>query len=141
MKKTLNILLLILSIALAATLQSCDKHNINGDLDGMWQVMSVTVKEDGATVREFVPDQRYLCFQLHVCQLRSYGGQVEPSANLIYNGKTLTLDFPESEFGDRLPRLALWGIYSLRTTYTVETLTSSTLVLDSPTTRLTCRKF
>ncbi len=134
--------LLLLSVTCAlSTLISCDKRDINGDLDGMWQVMEVERTLTDGSVTSFVPDQKYICFQFHVCQLRSQGGQVEPTANLIYTGKTLTLDFPENKFGDRLRRMNLWGIYSLKTTYDVETLTKSTLVLRSSETRLVCRKF
>lgn len=133
--------LLLLTLILGLTLTSCDKRDINGDLDGMWQIMEVQHTLDDGTETSMVPDHKYLCFQFHVCQLRSQFGQVEPTANLIYTGDTVTIDFPEALFGDRLPRINLWGIYSFKTTYEVVTLTKSTLVLQSADTRLTCRKF
>ena len=49
MKMTNKIIVLLMTALLAVAAVSCRKRSINGDLDGMWQVMSIEYK-DGRTV-------------------------------------------------------------------------------------------
>ena len=49
MKMTNKILILLMAAVFALTVSSCRKRSINGDLDGMWQVMSIEYA-DGTVV-------------------------------------------------------------------------------------------
>lgn len=145
MKKIITIL--SLSLAAIFVLLSdggCQKHNINGDLDGMWQVMEVEeLGPEGEVQNTFAPVQHYICFQLHICQLRIATGAIGSpgTGNLTYQGNTISLSFPYATTEDEIRRLAQWGIFTTAPVFTVETLNGSTLVMHSEHSRLHCRKF
>jgi hypothetical protein len=50
---------------LLSTVFSCDKLPMNGDLDGMWQLMSVEMDGEVSDVKS---RKRYWSFQLHLVQ-------------------------------------------------------------------------
>lgn len=70
--KLRNILLLLLSVIVVASLTACDKESHNGRLDGMWQLMEVAAfQPDGSTLTTDVsPNHTYLSFQLDLAQIR-----------------------------------------------------------------------
>ena len=69
--KTIKSFLAVISIAIMGLMAgSCDKTPINGDLDGMWQLMRV---EDNGTTIDVAATQHYMCVQLHLIQLTQYG--------------------------------------------------------------------
>ncbi|MDE7160780.1 MAG: lipocalin-like domain-containing protein [Muribaculaceae bacterium] len=148
MKKTsiifsLSLALSLIFIALVGA-AGCQKHGINGDLDGMWQIMEVEqLGPEGEVEGSFAPDQRYICFQLHVCQLRLQSGPIGHlgAGNLTYSGNTVSLSFPYAETQEQIDRLTQWGIYSTAPVFTVEVLDRSTLVMSSSASRLICRRF
>lgn len=115
---------------------SCEKTPINGDLDGQWQVMSVTPEPTDRPIEE----RLYYCFSLHVCQLTYYGG-VFTSGNLRFDGKTIYLDFPYADSELSIRRLPQYGINENPITFNVEHLDKKSLILRHGDTVVTMRKF
>lgn len=133
---------LLMCIAAVSSLCSCQKKGINGELDGMWQVMDVEVLGAGDEPVVFHPDQHYYCFQLHVCQLRVRNGIMRGlTGNLAYDGKTVALDFPYADTPEQLSQLTEWGIYGDRQTFRMTRLDGHTLVMASEQAIVTCRRF
>lgn len=150
--KTIKSFLAVISIAIMGLMAgSCDKTPINGDLDGMWQLMRV---EDNGTTIDVAATQHYMCVQLHLIQLTQYGDvHTGIFCHFNHEGNTLRLyDFydrthyvdnqiAEEKMTDA-DKLSPWGIYLLDTTFQVNKLTSDALILQDPAGRvLTFRKF
>ena len=150
--KTLKSFLAIISIAIAGLVtDSCDKTPINGNLDGMWQLMRV---EDNGISTDVSTTQHYMCVQLHLIQLTKYGDfHTGIFCHFDHKGKTLRLyDFYDRTHyvGNNIKDEKLtdastlwpWGIYLLDTMFQVNKLTEDALILQDPTGRvLTFRKF
>lgn len=87
MKKIASLLI----ISLVFILSACHYHNINGDLDGHWHMISYE-QEDGTIVK---PDAVYLGIAMHTFNLRAPGTPRAPG-NMFYDAKakTLALEFP-----------------------------------------------
>lgn len=136
MKKMLSgrVAVILMAVMLMATVASCRKGGINGDLDGQWQVMSIEAVETGAVTE---PARLYYNLYLHTVNLTR--GTVAHSGNMTYDekGRQLTLEFPSSNVAD----LAPWGIYSRSTTFSVEQLDSESMVLLSAHSRIIFRKY
>lgn len=115
---------------------SCEKAPINGDLDGQWQVMSVTPEPTDKPIEE----RLYYCFYLHVCQLTYYDG-VFTEANMKFDGKTLYLDIPYADSEGNDIKLRQYGINENPITFTVEHLDKKSLILRHGDTVVTMRKF
>ncbi len=122
-------------ILLATTLTGCRKGSINGDLDGMWQILTIENLADGTT-EDIKDSQLYYCLYLHTANLTKRGG-VMFTANMTYEGDKLTPDFPTARPG----ALTEWGIKGTSVTFTIEHLTGSDLVMCSSDHRLTFRKY
>lgn len=120
-------------------LAGCNKHPVNGDLDGQWQVVNVT-PEPSVII---YPERLYMCFSLHVCQLMGSDLGHHDSANMIYNEdeRTLYLDFPYITTPESLARLAQYGIYSNPVTFDVELLSGNSLILRDGDVRVVLRRF
>lgn len=132
-----NNLLYIVSILLLLT--ACQKAPINGDLDGQWQIMSVSPEP----VEKPIPARLYYCFNLHTCQLTSYGEGVWTSGNFTFTDNLLTMEFPyiepTSELGQK--KLRQFGINTNPVTFTIKHLDKNSLILQNGETTVTLRKF
>lgn len=123
--------LLVAIVAITAT--GCHYHNINGDLDGQWQLMSITAP-DGT---EKAVASTYYAIQMHTVNLRPGG----TTGNLTYTKgqKTMAIEFP---LGAKLSR---WGLPDSPSTvtFTIIELTSDHLMMkvDNNNNTLTLRKF
>lgn len=115
---------------------SCQKAPINGDLDGQWQVMSVSPEPTESPIDE----QLYYCFYLHVCNLTFYGG-IFANGNMQFDGKTLYLDFPYITTSEHDNILRQYGINENPIIFTVEHLDKKSLILKHGDTTVTMRKF
>ncbi|MDE6825866.1 MAG: lipocalin-like domain-containing protein, partial [Paramuribaculum sp.] len=110
MKHSIQILLKaaasLLVAIVAATASGCHYHNINGDLDGQWQLMSIT-EPDGT---EKAVGNTYYAIQMHTVNLRPGG----TTGNLTYSKgqKTMAIEFPLDA------KLAHWGLPDSPTTVT-----------------------
>lgn len=111
MKKILAFLLVFVSMC---SFFSCQKAPINGDLDGQWEVTDVIV--DGDNLKD--ETRRFYNFYLHVCMLSYYGGTFT-FANMVYDGETLSLDFP-SPSEDETQALRNFGITTNPITFAVD---------------------
>lgn len=131
-----SMILAFLSTLLMLMIFSCQKSPINGDLDGQWQVMSITPEQEDTPIHE----RLYYCFNLHVCNLTFYGG-IFTSGNMQFNGKTLYLDFPYATSELSVRTLRQYGINSNPVTFTVEHLDKKSLIIKHGDTTVTMRKF
>ena len=121
-------------------LGGCRKAPINGKLDGQWQVMSIELISDGSVVSPTV--RSYIDINLHVVNLRNINQNLIPG-NLNYDKEAskLTLDFPYNTEGNGFLLLREWGIYQTPVTLDIVKLDGKQLVLRSPETIITCRRF
>lgn len=127
--------LLFIAIAL---LTSCQKSPINGDLDGQWQVMTVTPQP----AEEVTSERIYMCFSLHTCQLTYYGNGPWTSGNILkFADNTLALEFPYATSENSIALLRQYGINSNPVSFTIETLTKDRLILRDGDTVIELRKF
>lgn len=132
------IAMLMASAFFLASICSCQKSPINGDLDGQWQVLSV---EPLPVDPDPMFDTRlYYCFYMHVCQLSIPGG-VWIDGNMDYSGNQLSIDFPKLLNPLELNALSQYGINSNPVVFQVEYLDRKKLVLRDGETVVTLRKF
>lgn len=143
----------ILSI-LTVLLMSCDKMPMNGDLDGMWQLVSEQLDgESGQTDRK--PDRIYISFQLHTAQFDGHGKVGAYYSTFCHKGDTLRFQnicaksMNETKEDDNRPlteeeikaSMRDWGFVSLNPAFKVEMLNSKHMVLRSDFSTLRFRKF
>lgn len=133
----LTALVAIMSLLL---LGACRKAPINGKLDGQWQIMNIELTADGSDATPSV--RSYIDINLHVVNLRNINQNLV-AGNLSYDkdASKLTLDFPYNTEGDALLFLREWGIYQTPVTLDIVKLDGKQLVLRSPETIITCRRF
>lgn len=124
--------ILILSV-ITATLLSCDKVYINGDLDGMWQLQKVEFSDSAA-----YPQDIYYSFQRHLVQVsENYeeGLPLRYIGDLDYTGDTLRISgfrkFLEEEIVAGMNELERFFLYDTVTVFKVEVLDDSQLTLRS----------
>lgn len=148
MSQKLYLPLLLLALVLVG---SCDKTPINGDLDGMWQLMT---EEKGDTLLNVKDDGIYVNFYLHTVQLDGNGKSRQYYGVFNHHGDTIryttlchastyetSADDDVLVTEDELSDLAPWGIYSLEPVYAVLRLTDDRLTLQSDSSTLYFRKF
>lgn len=133
MKKSILLPLCIIAIICSLAASSCSKRGINGDLDGQWRILTI---EELATGTVTEPQNLFINLYLHTVNLTN--GPVARVGNMTYSGKQLTLEFP---YNTDNTSLNAWGIYNWQTTFTVEHLTGSSLVIASDAARITMSKF
>ena len=129
----------VLCILMLVFANGCGKNPINGDLDGQWQVMDIVPEAPETSVQ----GRLYMCFNLHVCQLTSYGSGAQAAGNLKFDSQnnTLSLDFPDIQSERGLNILKQYGIYSNPVTFEIEMLNSSNLILRDGDVLVVLRKF
>lgn len=135
--------LFIISIVLL--LAACDKVPINGNLDGMWQLMAIQDNAIGS-VSDVKSSRLYYSFQLHLVELNNneafahfshrndsivmydwcYGNSDGNSVNVKMTDATILNKF---------------GLYELRDSFMVEVLTHDKMQLRSRKATLSFRKF
>lgn len=134
--------ILILSV-ITATLLSCDKVYINGDLDGMWQLQKVEFSDSAA-----YPQDIYYSFQRHLVQVsENYeeGLPLRYIGDLDYTGDTLRISgfrkFLEEEIVAGMNELERFFLYDTVTVFKVEVLDDSQLTLRSNRALYTLKKW
>ena len=130
-------IILVLSITIiVALISGCHYHNINGDLDGQWQLTSI-IGEDN---KERHVGGVYYAIQMHTGNLRSLYGE-KTTGNLRYQkeASSLTIEFPLQA------DLSQWGLPNspCKVTFTIVELSTEYLIMnvDSNGNRLVRRKF
>jgi hypothetical protein len=125
MKKIYIFLLILL-----ASITSCQKASINGDLDGMWQLMKIEYKDQ--TFKS--PDQLYYCVQLHMVQFQ---GAAMCSGTFSHSGDSLRVVIRNHKAAD----VSAYGMNDTIQSFFIEKLSSEKMVLHSSFARLSFRKF
>lgn len=132
MKQQLYSVLFIVAAVFAVVFNSCEKGPTNGNLDNMWQVMTIENLADGVKTH---PEGMYYCIYREVIQLQFQGHKLQTGV-LEYKNGILTVDFPMAKPG----QLADWGIQGTSERFEVS-LGSSHMTLRSQTAVLELRKF
>ncbi len=149
---------ILFSLIVVLVLSACDKLPKNGDLDGMWQLM--TIEKTGMSPENVKSKKLYYSFQLDLVQFNDANTQSDRTAYYAYfnhKGDSLSLNTlckpctNESEDDDNVPFtqeeievqqvMASWGIYTLNPRFKVMKLDSDAMILQSEEVRLTFRKF
>lgn len=123
---------LLFTFFTAVILTGCTKGSINGELDGMWRIISIENLETGEISE---PDQHFYCFYLHTVNLTT--GPVFATANMTYSYPIIRLEFPLAASGS----LTEWGIYSNLTEFNILQLTKSDLIIQSDIVNICLKKF
>ena len=113
-----------------ASITSCQKASINGDLDGMWQLMKIEKKDKPAEV----PTQLYYCIQLHMVQLQ---GSKVCHGTFNYQNDSIHIVIRNCQIRD----VAAYGMNDTIQSFCIENLSSKQLTLNSTYARLQFRKF
>ena len=135
----------VIAVLLMTAFGSCRKAPINGKLDGQWQIKSVEWLEDGSDISPLL--RSYIDINLHVMQLRNVS--MSESAGSVYSGNmvydksasTITVHFPYNLEGTPLLALQAWGIYTNPVTFEIIKLDGKQLILKTPQTLVTCRRY
>lgn len=160
MKHTFHIIRLSFFILIAAfMLNSCDKVPMNGQLDGMWQIMTV---QTAAGTHDAKADCAYLSIQLHLCQwdqlskanqnghVRFYSHFRREGDNIIFYDfakpslHRSNLDDNEMLTNDEMETqklMGVWCVYHLNDSFHIRELNSENLVLEREDTVIHFRKF
>ena len=122
-------------------LAACDKLPMNGNLDGMWQLMAI---QDNTTsnVSDVKDSRLYYSFQLHLVQLNNG----EAYAYFSHRNDSIVMyDWCKGNLdNDKIidpSVLNKFGLYELRDSFKVEVLTSEKMQLRSRKATLSFRKF
>lgn len=150
----------IVSILFALCFVSCDKVPNNGDLDDMWQLMSI--EKDG-TVTNTKEQQLYWSIRANLVQLYYVEDGMRLFGHFKRTGSEMVIydlchesqhrnenDNDEWISYDERDILAKWGIFPerdsehaerLKQTYKIELLNSGSMILSSGNIKLILRKF
>lgn len=141
MKFLKYILPLILLTVVAGSFQSCRKRSPNGQLDGQWQIQTVEYKTTGEISSPY--PKHYICLNLHVVNLTITDSKKMVSGNMHYDKETATIafDFPDSEYKKPNAEPQSFGFMTPQVTFKVVELNGKKLVIESPETVVTCRRF
>lgn len=134
---------LILIFLSTVTLFACDKVYINGDLDGMWHLQSVSCEDS-----TIIPEAVYYSFQRHMTQISKHYDTELPLrflGNMRHANGTLTMwgfhIHPLETHAATPEELALFHLCSDSTTFRVITLNEKRLVLEERGRIFTLRKW
>ena len=127
-----------LFLLMAVLLCSCAKDDINGDLDGLWQLRTITYAAHDSTVQ--VQDSlRFMAVQLHLLELRN-NQKNGRFARFHHSGDSLTIEMIDSTVITKSWMLS-FGMDDVRQHFYVETLNRKHLVLRSSFAHLVFHKF
>lgn len=131
--------LFIIFIVLLFT--ACDKLPMNGNLDGMWQLMAIKDNVTGS-VSDVKSNRLYYSFQLYLVEL----GNAEFYAHFSHrNDSIIMYDWCDgTAINNKLTdatTLNKFGLYELKDSFKVEVLTNEKMQLRSRKATLNFRKF
>lgn len=132
--KSINILTFILLLNLFLT--GCQKESTNGELDGQWQIISVSP----AVTDPVISGNLYMNFYRSVCQLSFYDDAFAPGT-LEYNGSSLTLHFPYNDLNEVGDAFKEYGIYSNPVTFDVSFPSKHKMILKNQEATVYLRKY
>lgn len=130
---------IVLVVIVMVTAGGCNKVSHNGSIDGNWEIMNI---EDRSTGDNVVPDpRRFIAIQLRVMQLSSSGGLQTSYMTYDKKAETITCSFPYIKENQVESILAPYGIRTNPITFEVIKADRGSLVLRTPQTVITCRRF
>lgn len=123
-------------------LSSCEKLPLNGQLDGMWQLMKI--QRNGQESENTQEDRLYYSFQLNLMALQK-GGQIGYLGRFAHNLDSLTIyDFRQQSDNSVLAStsdLFPFGLNSTTEYFLIERLDNASLIIHSESVLLTFRRF
>lgn len=136
---------------LLLSLGACSKAPINGDLDGMWQLLEIEhFDSNGQTIETKYQKNLFWSFQLHLMQL----GHMEFYSRFNNTGSELRIynltfrsrnenasDNDDWLTEDDIPLVKRYGLYELDTHFQIERLDEDVMRLKSDSARLVFRKY
>lgn len=131
-------LLLIFAIAaMLIVLPACRRTSHNGKIDGQWKIQEITMNATGETI---YPADLHIDINLELLQLRGVGEPYHLTGVISYSkdDRTLGVDF---RFNPTLAELEPYGIYSNPVVFGIPVLTTKKLVLKTPESTITCKRF
>ena len=143
---------------LLSLMSACDKVPINGDLDGMWQIMTIQTP-DGT--RDVKSQRAYLAIQLHLsewdCGNKRYYAHFQHHGDSLFfydffhdsqhrskaddNERVTYEEMTKTDPSCEWPIMHVWGIHNLDARYRIRQLDSEHLTLERADTILSFRKF
>ena len=139
-------------MAMAMLFSTCDKVPINGDLDGMWQLMNIETPSqqvDAKQRRVYVSVQLHLTMWENKLSGDTYYAHFEHRGDSIrfYDFVHASLHQNASQDDERISAKEMsdgilddWGVHTLDARYRIDHLSESSLILHSNDTILTFRK-
>lgn len=123
---------------MALLLCGCAKEDINGDLDGLWQLRGITYLSNDSTV-DVQDSLRFMAVQLHLLELRN--NQINGRfARFNHSGDSLSIEMIDSTTLSKAWMLP-FGMNDVKQHFLVEKLDGKHLVLCSSFARLSFHKF
>ncbi len=134
---------LLLSMALALTLTACDKVDENGDLGGMWQLLSQTRRDAPDVAVRTADDRIFFSFRNELLKTQCMSENEYFLSLFRHHGDSIFLDSSYAVPGDSLVSPEALARYGVDATgrFRVESLTSERLVLSNAESVLTFRKY
>lgn len=134
---------LYFSIIVCLILTSCRNTDINGKLDGMWQLTTIDYIDSISVGKK--PERIYYSIQLHLINLRQAGVSPEYMGRFKQSKDSLIIsDFRIYMEEDKLAsveELKPFGLSQTTTRFGIEKLSSSEMILKSDYARLRFRKW
>lgn len=147
MKKTIYTLLICMMVTMMASCSWFETDNA-GDLEGLWHLRSVEKLDDG-TVVDYSKKRIYWAFQKKLLEMQDKDNNAASILwRFVHNDSKLILMQPyryDRENGDEplesTELLSPYFIDNLEEEFYIDHLGSGTMLLTSPTVRLSFRKF
>lgn len=134
---------LYFSIIVCLILTSCRNTDINGKLDGMWQLTTIDYTDSTSVDKK--SERIYYSIQLHLINLRRAGVSPEYMGRFVQSKDSLIIsDFRIYTEEDKLAtveELQPFGLSQTTTRFGIEKLTGSGMILKSGYARLHFRKW
>ncbi len=148
MKNILRTFFFALITSIIIGLNSCTETSGNGDLDGMWHLISIDTLSTSSS-RDFSHDYIYWSFSFRLLEVddktNSHQSVLLRFEHIDQNLRLYEPYLYNRETGDEpiedISYLLPFGIEALDITYNIEILTSSRMIISSPNLRLSFRKF
>lgn len=110
---------------------SCQKEPINGDLDGMWQLMNIEYTKDHSSVSA---SQLYYCIQLHMVYLQ---GKANCYGTFAHSGDSVHIVIRQKKAAN----VTAYGMNDTIQHFYIVQLSSHKMTLRSSYASLSFRKF
>lgn len=137
MKAYIRTLLPFLAI-LMATLPSCRRASDNGLLDGLWRIDHIDYFPADGPESTADPSGFLIAIQLELLQLDNQNPVATAIMSYSKDERTIGLRFPENPEPELLRK---FGIMDNPCVLKIVSLSSSSLVLESPSSRIKCTRF